>query len=127
MHTHQITVTLPDVAKFDDRAALQMQVLYVKSLVNSRQIDFDDPAQRDAVLEWYLEIVPHIQPTAEENQAAKDAFWKEMGWPMSNRPVAEIVADIDARMAELGQKNSWDGATYEAWAHEHTRTSGNCP
>ena len=92
MQTLHLTITLPDIVKFDDRAALQMQVLYVKSLVDAGTINFDDPAQRDAVLEWYLKIVPHIQPTEEENVAAKAELWKEMGWPFAKRPIAEIVS-----------------------------------
>ena len=81
MQTLHLTITLPDIVPFDDRAALQMQVLYVKSLVDSGTINFDDPAQRDAVLEWYLKIVPHIQPTAAENEAAKAEFRRQYGLP----------------------------------------------
>ena len=123
MQTLQLTITLPDIVKFDDRAALQMQVLYVKSLVDAGTINFDDPAQRDAVLEWYLKIVPHIQPTKEENVAAKAELWKEMGWPSTKRPIAEIVAEIDAEVDELcrGVRADFEQLDYNAHAIEQRK------
>lgn len=124
MQTLHLTITLPDLVKFDDRAALQMQVLYVKSLVDAGTIDFNDLAQRDAVLEWYQKIVPHIQPTPEENAAAKAAYWKETGRPEPDpsRSVEEIMREIDAEMDRLEQENGWTTETYEQWAREHLRT-----
>ena len=74
MQTHNVTIMLPDIIEFDDRAALQMQVVYVQNLVDAGKIDFNDPAQRDAVLEWYLKIVHHVQLTPEENEQAKAEF-----------------------------------------------------
>ncbi|WP_375417754.1 hypothetical protein [uncultured Hymenobacter sp.] len=86
MQTLNLTITLPDIIKFDDRAALQMQVVYVKSLVESGKINFNDSAQRDAVLEWYLRVGPHIQPTAEENEAAKAEFRRLFHLPEFHTP-----------------------------------------
>lgn len=124
MQTLTLTITLPDVVKFDDRAALQMQVIYVQSLVESGKIDFNDPAQRDAVLEWYLKIVPHIQLTPEENSAAKAAYWKETGRsaPDPNVSVDELVRRIDDEIEQLEKENGWTAETYEQWLNEHMRT-----
>lgn len=124
MQTLQLTITLPDLVPFDDRAALQMQVLYVKSLVDAGTIDFKDPAQRDAVLEWYLKVVPHIQPTPEENEAAKAAYWKETGRPQPSprRATEELMREIDAEMDRLEKENGWTAETYQQWASAHLRT-----
>lgn len=129
MQTLTLTITLPDIVKFDDRAALEMQVVYVKSLVDAGTIDFNDSAQRDAVLEWYLKIVPHIQSTPEENEAAKAAFWKESGRPIPDPAVSvdELVRRIDDEMERLEEENGWTAETYEQWSQEHMRTSYKRP
>lgn len=92
MQTLNLTITLPDIVPFDDRAALRMQVLYVKSLVDAGTLDFNDPAQRDAVLEWYLKIVPHIQPTAEESEAAIAEFRRQYSLP--EKPDKAVLDDL---------------------------------
>ncbi len=123
MQTLNLTITLPDIIQVNDRDVLQMQVLFVKNLVDSGRINFNDVAQRDAVLEWYLKIVPHIQPTVEENQQAKAALWREMGWPAPDgRSNEELVAAIDAEMDRLTVENNWTAETFEQWGREHMRT-----
>jgi hypothetical protein len=122
MQTLQLTITLPDIVQFDDRDILRMQLLFVKSLVDGGRINFNDPAQRDAVLEWYLKIVSHVQPTAAESREVKAAFWREIGWPeLTERTADEIVENIDAEIDRLTTKNGWTAATFEQWGREHLR------
>lgn len=99
MQTVHLTINLPDIIPFDDRAALQMQVLYVKSLVDAGTIDFNDPAQRDAVLSWYKQVAPHIQLTTEENTAAKDAAWAKRG--VTHERIEVLRQEIKDDLARL--------------------------
>jgi hypothetical protein len=105
-----------------------MQLLFVKSLVDGGRINFNDPAQRDAVLEWYLKIVSHVPPTAEESREVKAVLWREMGWPAPDERTAdEIVANIDAEIDRLTTENGWTAATFEQWGQEHLRTPSKRP
>lgn len=123
MQTLNLTITLPDLIRFDDRDALEMQVLFVKSLVENGRIDFNDPTQRTAVLEWYQKLLPHLQPTAAGQAAWRLEMKRHFGLPEQERPLAEIVADLDAEMDRLEKANGWTVENYEQWPSEHARTS----
>lgn len=118
MQTHNVTIMLPDIIEFDDRAALQMQVIYLKSLVDAGKIDFNDEAQRNAVLEWYLQVAPHIQPTAQEHEAAKAELWQQLGWPTAEpgETLDELRQAIRADLARLDGTSSDDAVRAQAQA-----------
>ena len=122
MQTLTLTITLPDIVRFDNRDALEMQVLFVKSLVDNGRIDFNDPAQHTVVLEWYKKLLPYLQPVANEQAAWRLEMKQQSNLPEKDRPLAEIVTDLDAEMDRLEKANGWTAETYEQWANEHLRT-----
>ena len=124
MQTLQLTITLPDLIQFGDRDALQMQVLFVKSLVASGRIDLNVSTQRDAVLEWYQRVVPRIQPVTVKYELENATLNHDLSDKpkASNLTVEELVEDIDAEMDRLTEENSWTPETFEQWGQEHLRT-----
>ena len=124
MQTLQLTITLPDLIQFEDRDALQMQVLFVESLVASGRINLSDSTQRNAVLEWYQKIVPYIQPITVEYEPKNATLSRDLlnEAKTSNPAAEELIRDTDAEMDRLTEENGWTAETFEQWGREHLRT-----
>ena len=115
MQTLQLTITLPDSVQFEDRDALQMPVLFVKSLVAGGRIDLNNSAQRDAVLEWYQKIAPHLQPVTAEYEPGLAALSRNLldQSKTDNSAAEKLIKGIDAEMDRLTEENGWTAETFE--------------